>query len=171
MMLTRRAAIAGAAAVTAAGTATAEGSLAPPTGPVVLTLGGNVRLTNAAGAARFDRAMLDALPQTGFVTGSPWTDKPVRFDGVSGAALVDAVGAHGREATATALNDYKVTIPFADFAAGGLLVASRIDGEPLPIRARGPLWIVYPFDTNLRFRTELFYARSIWQLRSIVFSG
>ncbi|WP_291296526.1 oxidoreductase [Elioraea sp.] len=171
MMLTRRAAIAAAAAIVATPHASAEASLPQPTGPVVLTLGGNVRATNAAGAARFDRAMLDALPQTGFVTGSPWTDKPVRFDGISGAALVDAVGAHGREATATALNDYKVTIPFTDFAAGGLLVASRIDGEVLPIRARGPLWIVYPFDINQRFRAELFYARSIWQLRSIVFSG
>jgi hypothetical protein len=171
MMLTRRSALAGAATLVTAGTAAADATLAQPAGPVVLTLGGNVRLTNAPGEARFDRAMLDALPQAGFVTGSPWTDRPVRFDGITGAALVDAVGAHGREATATALNDYKVTIPMADFAEGGLLVASRIDGERLPIRARGPLWIVYPFDSTLRFRTELFYARSIWQLKSIVFSG
>lgn len=169
--LSRRAALAGAAALALAPAARAEASLAAPSGPVLLEVAGSIRLSNGGGTARFDRAMLSALPQSGFDTASPWTEKPARFDGVAGSSLVEALGAFGREVVAVALNDYRVTIPFADFGPGGLLIASQIDGKPLPVRARGPLWIVYPFDARPAFRTELFYSRSIWQLRRLEFRG
>ena len=167
--LPRRAVLAGAAALTLGPAAHAETSLAAPTGPVLLEVGGSIRLTNGAGNARLDRGMLNALPQAGFETSSPWTDKPARFDGIAGSTLVEALGAYGREVVAVALNDYRVTIPFADFAPGGLLIASQVDGQAIPVRARGPLWIVYPFDQRPAFRSELFYSRSIWQLRRLEF--
>jgi hypothetical protein len=31
----------------------------------------------------------------------------------------------------------------------------------------GPFWLVYNYDANPEFRTELIYARSIWQLARI----
>jgi hypothetical protein len=170
-MLSRRAALAGTAALALGSAARAEATLPAPTGPVLLEVGGSIRLTNGGGTARFDRAMLNALPQTGFETASPWTEKPARFDGIAGSALVEALGAFGREVVAVALNDYRVTIPIADFAPGGLLIASKVDGQPIPVRARGPLWIVYPFDAKPAFRTELFYSRSIWQLRRLEFQS
>lgn len=167
--LSRRAALAGGALLALLPRAHAEATLAQPTGQVLLEVGGSVRLTNAPGAARLDRAMLDALPQAGFTTSTPWTDRPLRFDGVSGNALAEAIGAHGREAVAVALNDYRITIPMSDFGPNGLLIATRVDGQPIPIRARGPLWIVYPYDADAAYRTELFYSRSIWQLRRLEF--
>jgi hypothetical protein len=167
--LTRRAALAGSAALALGPSAHAEANLATPSGPVLLEVGGSIRLTNGGDQARLDRGMLNALSQTGFETSSPWMEKPARFDGIAGATLVEALGAFGREVVAVALNDYRVTIPFADFAPGGLLIASQVDGKPIPIRARGPLWIVYPFDSKPAFRSELFYSRSIWQLRRLEF--
>ena len=63
-----------------------------------------------------------------------------------------------------ALNDYAVDIPVADAVEGGPIVAYEIDGKALPIRNRGPLWIVYPYDARADYRSEVVYARSIWQL-------
>jgi len=37
----------------------------------------------------------------------------------------------------------------------------------MPVREKGPLWIIYPFDATNAYRTESHYARSIWQLERI----
>ena len=37
----------------------------------------------------------------------------------------------------------------------------------MSVREKGPLWIVYPYDSNIAFQTETIYARSIWQLDRI----
>lgn len=120
-------------------------------------------------AARFDLERLDALPQAAFATRTPWLDGVRRFSGVPGGALLHTVGASGREVVATALNDYRVTIPIEDFRSTGMIIATRLDGEVIPLRQKGPLWIIYPFDAEARLRTEVFYSRSIWQLRRLEF--
>ena len=37
----------------------------------------------------------------------------------------------------------------------------------MPVRTRGPLFVIYPFDADPRLQNARFYERSIWQLRSI----
>jgi hypothetical protein len=34
----------------------------------------------------------------------------------------------------------------------------------MSMRNKGPLWLVYPYDSNVALQTEAVYARSIWQL-------
>ena len=45
------------------------------------------------------------------------------------------------------------------------------NGEPMSIRDKGPLWIIYPFDDNPDYQTEVIYSRSIWQLDQIHVEG
>jgi hypothetical protein len=33
----------------------------------------------------------------------------------------------------------------------------------MSLRDKGPLWIIYPYDSKSDFRTEVVYSRSIWQ--------
>ena len=35
------------------------------------------------------------------------------------------------------------------------------------MRDKGPLWIIYPYDQNTDYQTEVIYSRSIWQLDRI----
>jgi hypothetical protein len=35
------------------------------------------------------------------------------------------------------------------------------------IREKGPLFIVYPFDTKAELRSELYYNRAAWQLHRL----
>ena len=38
------------------------------------------------------------------------------------------------------------------------------NGGRMSVRDKGPLWIVYPFDSSEEYQAELIYSRSIWQL-------
>jgi hypothetical protein len=147
----------------------AAGDLAPPTGPVILEVSGSISNTNGPGVARFDLAMLKALEAVVFETSTNWTDGKHKFEGPSGKALAAAVGATGTSAQAIALNDYKVEIPLSDFFEGRLILAHSMDGAVMSVRDKGPLWVLYDFDSDEALRTDRFMSRSIWQLRSIKF--
>lgn len=141
-------------------------SLGKPDGEVLLTVTGQIARTNRDGTMVFDRAMLEQLPQTSFTTTTIWTEGKHRFTGVTLADLLDAVRAKGDTLRATALNDYEITMPVED-ARDGALVAYAMDGEAMSVREKGPLWIVYPYDSDISYQSETVYARSIWQLYRI----
>ena len=147
--------------------ATSFAEMAAPTGEVILTVDGSISTTNADGAAQFDLDMLKAMPVSGFDTTTTWTDGMHRFEGVPLKALLDAVGAEGAKITATALNDYAVEIPIEAIEENVPILAYHIDGETFSRRDKGPLWIVFPYDSSPEYQTELVYGWSIWQLSKL----
>ena len=156
--LTRRAAaLLLAAAPLAAATAPAAAE-AP-----ILTVSGNVE----GGTRSFTRAELAALPHEVYETSTVWTEGVRRFGGVPLHALMDALGAEGGTLRLTAINDYAVEIPMADAVPGAALLAYELDGQPMSVRQKGPVWLVYPYDSDGKWRTESVYARSVWQLNRI----
>ena len=44
----------------------------------------------------------------------------------------------------------------------------RADGQDIGIRDRGPLWLIYPWSQHETLQRELYYSRSIWQIREII---
>ena len=101
------------------------------------------------------------------VTSTIWTQGVHEFTGVPLYALLQHLDVTGSTIQAIALNDYAVTIPLSDARMGGPIVAFAIDGQPIPRREKGPLWIIYPFDQSPEYRTETVYSRSIWQLNRL----
>lgn len=142
-------------------------SLETPTGPTVLTVTGAIANTNGEGSARFDRRMLSSLGQIEIRTTTDWTDGATRFRGPKLRDVLDAVGAAGGRLTATALNDYAIQIPIQDAQDYDVILAMEQDGEPLSIRTKGPIWIVYPRDDHDELRSVEFNSRWIWQLASL----
>jgi hypothetical protein len=153
----------------ALGLAAAGGAhaLEPAGSPVVLTLSGQLRSPNDGALAQFDMPMLERLPQTSFTTRTPWYAQPRQFTGPLLRDVLRAAGAHGTVLRARALNDYRVDIPFDDAQRFDLIVARLLDGTPMPVRDKGPLFAVYPFDAQPDLRNAVYYSRSAWQLRSI----
>jgi hypothetical protein len=134
-----------------------------PEGPVILTV------AQAGGETwTFDRAMLQALGWTSITTVTSFTEGPQEFSGIPLTALIEAVGATGTLIEATALNDYRVELPFAHAADHGVFLALDQNGQPMRVRDRGPVWIVYPQD-SLRPANDRFDTFMVWQLRDIVF--
>ncbi|MDX5414196.1 MAG: oxidoreductase [Rhodobacterales bacterium] len=115
----------------------------------------------------FTDADLMALPQISFTTSTIWTNAEAEFSGPSLAAVLAAAGAGDGDLRMTAVNDYKVDMPRGRVEDSAPIVANRIDGAPFGIRDKGPLWLVFPFDSDARFQTEEVYSFSIWQLTQI----
>lgn len=138
-----------------------------PTGDTILTVTGAIAHTNAAGAATFDLAMLEALPGQETTTATPWYDGVQSFSGPLGTSLLAAVGATGETLVVTAINDYVTEIPLSDFETWPVILATRHNGEAMSVRDKGPLFVIYPFDSDNALNTEVYYGRSAWQVKSI----
>ncbi|WP_206453548.1 oxidoreductase [Aurantimonas marina] len=145
----------------------AEG-LQSPAGKPILTVSGKIEVTNAGDSAEFDREMLEALGTVTFETMTPWYDNPVKFEGVRLDKLMTLLGARGTRVKAVALNDYSTEIPIEDFARHGTIIALKRDSEYMPVRDKGPLFIVYPYDSDVALQSQTFYGRSAWQLSKLI---
>lgn len=141
--------------------------LPAPQGPVILTLRGALTHANADGAAEFDLAMLDALQQRNTTTATPWHEGVQNFSGPQIAAILAAAGAQGSELRIIAVNDYAATMPWQDTRTFPVILASRRNGETMSVRDTGPLFVIYPFDELPDLRDEVYFSRSVWQVRSI----
>lgn len=161
-------AVAAASLLAAPGIAVELEELGTPQGAPILTVSGSISHKNAGDTAQFDRAMLEKIGMTSFKTSTPWFTGEVEFEGVPLADLMETVGATGTEIEAVALNDYKATVPIEDFAKYGVILALKRDGEYMPVRDKGPLFIVYPYDDFDGLQAQQFYSRSVWQLKELV---
>jgi hypothetical protein len=144
------------------------GALATPSGKPILTISGTIAETNSQGAALFDRAMLEALGMVSVETKTPCHTGAVTFEGVPLDKLMKHVGAKGQRVVAIALNDYSTEIPIEDFAKYGTILALKRDGEYMPVKDKGPLFIIYPYDSKPELKNQTYYSRSAWQVARLV---
>ena len=110
---------------------------------------------------------LEALGSETFRTTTIWSDGEQVFTGLPLVTLLSELGVEGGTLMARAINDYAVEVPVSDGVENGPILAHHRNGEPMSVRDKGPLWLVYPYDTNPEYRSEVIYSRSIWQLDRI----
>lgn len=145
-------------------------ALPEPQGRTILSISGLISNVNSEGGAEFDRTMLEGMGMDEFETTTPWYEGRIRFEGVRMSKLLRAVGATGRNVTAVALNNYSTDIPIADFDKFGTLLALKRNGAYMPVRDKGPLFIVYPYDSAPELKAPQFYTRSAWQVAKLIVS-
>lgn len=110
---------------------------------------------------------LDEMPQVEFTTSTIWTDGPVTFSGVPLKTVLGELAEGGSTLEMVALNDYKVTMPLDQLEDGVPIVATRMNGETMAVRDKGPYWVVFPYDSDSKYQSETVYAWSIWQLNRL----
>lgn len=142
--------------------------LPAPKDRVILTVSGKISVTNKNDAAEFDRAMLEAIGVESFTTATPWYTGPVKFEGVPFKKLMEQVGASGQTLSVVALNDYTSEIPMEDLEKYNVLLALKVNGEYMSVRDKGPIFIIYPFDTDPDLQHQTYYGRSVWQVAKII---
>ena len=140
-------------------------NLRTPEGPVILTVNGQIEVPN--GEAQFDRAGLERLGLHHLKTQTYWTDGVQDFEGIFLRDLLRVVGAHGTAALMQALNDYSIEIPLSDAESFDVLIAIKINGADMPIRDKGPLWLIYPIDQHPELDRKTTADKMIWQLSKI----
>ncbi len=155
------------AAIVAGSTAKAD-ELPVPAGKPILTISGDIAQKNVGDTAQFDRAMLEKLGLVTIETTTPWYQGPMKFEGVPMDKLMADVGAKGQRVVAYALNDYTTEIPMEDFSKHHAILALKRNGEYMPIKDKGPLFVVYPYDSEPELKSQIFYSRSAWQVARLV---
>ncbi|MEO3472994.1 hypothetical protein AAFN86_14085 [Roseomonas sp. CAU 1739] len=116
---------------------------------------------------RLSLSQLDAMGLSDLETRTPWTVGPQHFSGLPMRLLLQAVGAQGHMLRGVALNDYAVDMPLAELLASDAFLATHLDSAPIPVRLRGPFWIVFPWSRRPELESAIHRQRSIWQLHRI----
>lgn len=160
-------AAAAAGALPLAGRASAASLPALPDGPALLTVTGAITHSNRGPfdpvldqmmhkqgvsfrkAYVFDDAALRALPA---LTIRPTLEYDGKTHALRGPLLTDVLaraGARLEDKTVLvlrAVDGYNVELPLAQARARRFIVATHVDGKPMPLGGLGPLWAVYDAD-------------------------
>lgn len=96
----------------------------------------------------FDFGALAALPAVTIQPTLEYDGKPHTLKGPLLADVVKATGAAGAEGTLLlrAVDGYAVKLSLADARRYRFIVATHLDGAPIPLGGLGPLWAVYDAD-------------------------
>lgn len=81
--------------------------------------------------------------------------------------LLAAIDARPKSVIAWAINDYMAEFDPTQDGWNEALIAYSVNGKPMPVREKGPLWIVFPYDESPKFRSDYIYSQSVWQLNRI----
>jgi hypothetical protein len=144
----------------------AEVALVPgDPGEVVLTV--SVNFPGRHSEIAYDRADLAAMRTVVFRTSTIWTDGVIEFRGVPLSEIVRLTGVTDGEVMMSAANDYVTDIPISEIEPDAPIVSYAMDGKPMSLREKGPLWVVYPYDLDVDYQSEVVFTRSVWQLTAI----
>ena len=117
----------------------------------------------------FSLADLLSMEQTTIVTKNDYVDEATEFRGPSLRYILEDMDVE-RDATLkmVALNDFSSEVPAADAFDCDLILAVFREGEPMSVREKGPIWIIYPMDEHPELRDEIYNDRLVWQLKTIL---
>lgn len=141
----------------------AAAALAKPAGEVMVTMNGRDGLTIALSADQFA-----ALPQYAIASENEHYDGLNCYQGPLGRDVVALILAEaGDMVTLTAINDYAVEAPVADYFAYDVIFATELNGVPFSVRDKGPIWVVYPQSDNKVLQDPIYSTLMAWQLTRV----
>lgn len=130
--------------------------------------GGTLSLTKADGnVVKLSMEKLMDMPATEFYTSTPWTDGVQKFRGVSFKELLAVYDVGSDTVSVSALNDYSVMVPTSVLREDGAILAYHLNDAEMSIREKGPFWVIFPYDTDVRFQTDTYWSYSVWQVKSV----
>ena len=138
-----------------------------PEGQVILTVTGLDPDLFPGGSVAFDHDLLVNLGLTDVTTSSIWTEGLHVYSGVLLKQLVQTLKVEGQVLRLHALNDYEIEFPSAEATEVAPILAIHQNGQPMSVRDKGPIWVIYPYDFGPEYRTDTTFSRSIWQLDRI----
>lgn len=143
-------------------------TVAEPQGKIILTVTGTATSLSHGSVFKFDMALLENLPRHVVKTANPWRDEVSVYEGVLLRDLLYAVGTTGSVMNVRALDDYHEDIEIADVQSIDVILAYKRDGLYMPVRDKGPLFVVFPFTDDPSLLTAARRSQSVWQVNRIV---
>jgi hypothetical protein len=146
-----------------------------PAGPTLLTVSGAIGKSNRGAldpsldqlmkkhgiafdkAFTFDAAAIAKLPTVTIKPTIEYDAKPHTLQGPLVETVLQAAGVSPDAKVLLgmrAVDGYNVVVSLADARSYRMIVATRIDGQPLPLGGLGPLWVVYDADNLPAFKDK-----------------
>lgn len=145
------------------------GSAIPaPSQEVILTVSGNISVTNAGDTLQFDMRTLESLGLVEYTVDDPWLNATNTYTGVLMSDLRKFVGASeaAKAVHIVALDDYGVDISVQDMEKWPILLATRTNGEYMDVENSGPTRIIFPYH-NYSIDPIKYNDFWIWNLKSM----
>jgi hypothetical protein len=89
------------------------------------------------------------------------------YEGVLLRDLLKTVEANGTVLSIAALNDYSADMDVADTQSIDVILAFKRNGKYMPVREKGPLFVVFPFSDRPSLKVQQRFAQSVWQVSRI----
>ncbi|NKX40316.1 molybdopterin-dependent oxidoreductase [Rhodobacteraceae bacterium R_SAG2] len=125
-------------------------------------------LTTSKQSVDFTLEQLQTLPQTTVVTANDYVEPSAVFQGPLLRTVLEVLEIDkDAELKMIALNDFTSTVPASDAFDYDVILAVLRDGEPMTVRNKGPIWVIYPMDDNPELRSDIYNDRLVWQLKEI----
>jgi hypothetical protein len=130
-----------------------------------LRVGGNIAKVNNPDEKVFDfsEGEILAMPESTIVTSTAWTRKST-FQGVRLSDLLTEIGASGKTLRVTAWNDYAADIEWSDLEKYGVILAYKQNDARLSRKGYGPLFVIYPRDSDSALNTPMAQRKYVWQV-------
>lgn len=116
---------------------------------------------------KLSREDLKTYPQRSIVTRTPYNRGMNRYTGPALKEVLRDVGASTETFKMRALNDYVVTVHPGDLNDIEPIIALELNGEPMSVRNKGPLWIMLPLSDQPHLNDVSYHRLMVWQLSEI----
>lgn len=144
-------------------------SIPAPQEAVILTMDGLISKTNSGNTLQFDMPTLESLGVVQYKVDDPFAKKPIVYAGILFSQILKVAGADSKATTLTltALDDYKTDLKISDVMKWPVLLATKADGQYMPIDQNGPLISVWPFNDFPELDHVTYDALWVWSLAKI----
>ena len=127
-----------------------------------------LRVHAGSSAREYTLADIESLGLKQMKTSTFWKEDDGVYQGVLLRDLLQDAGIQGSKTISiTALDGYTTRIPREDWETWPILLATRREGEPMSIRKKGPLRILYPKDLGGPVAKVEMRIRWIWAIKEI----
>ena len=138
-----------------------------PDGEVILTVSGEIGVTNRDDQLVLDLATIEKMGLVKYTVNDPWLKEEVTYTGVLMSDFLNVIGVPDSATTVRfhALDDYESEITIAEMQEWSILLVTQTNGEYMTIENSGPTRIIFPYDIY----PDLAPARdmSVWNIDSM----
>lgn len=120
---------------------------------------------------QFSAEELLNIAPAALTTITPWDDEASTFEGIYLSELITTLDIDTDQLTAVALNNYRINLDLAGAIEAGAFIAAQRDGKAMPVRQKGPFWIIFPWSDGAELSDPQLASWAIWQLKTLHSDG
>ncbi len=140
-----------------------------PSEEVVLTVSGDLSVTNVGETLQLDMPTLERLGLVKYSVMDPFLQEDTAYTGLVMSEFADVLGVTDPEQVfhIVALDDYRVDLTLADVQKWQILLATRTNDEYMNVDNSGPTRIIFPYGTDPELDPVKYNDFWIWNIASI----